>query len=109
VAARRADKALVAGQWSGTLHGIPFGVKDLIATADLPTEVGMPILRSRQTSYDATSVTRLRDSGAILIGKLTQTQGTFGGYHPAVLKNSPSSTSSQFSGKIDAMKRCQIK
>ena len=89
-AARRADKALVAGQWSGPLHGIPFGVKDLIATADLPTEVGMPILRSRQTGYDATSVTRLRGSGAILIGKLTQTEGTFGGYHPdAVIPTNP--------------------
>jgi len=89
-AARRADSALADGHWRGPLHGIPFGVKDLIATADLPTEVGMPILRGRQTGYDATSVARLRDAGAILIGKLNQTEGTFGGYHPgAVLPINP--------------------
>lgn len=44
-AAHRVDAELAAGQWRGPLHGIPFGAKDLLASADLPTEVGMAIFK----------------------------------------------------------------
>jgi len=82
LAARNVDAEIAAGNWRGPLHGIPFAAKDMLATVDLPTEVGMKVLRGRMAGYDATAVLRLREAGGILIGKLTQTEGTFGGYHP---------------------------
>lgn len=58
----------------GVLNGIPVGVKDIIATADLPTEWGTPLYRDRQLGYDAAVVERLRQAGAIILGKTTTTE-----------------------------------
>jgi len=56
------------------LHGVPFGVKDVIDTADFPTERGTPIHKGRQPSADATCVKLMRKSGAILLGKVVTTE-----------------------------------
>jgi aspartyl-tRNA(Asn)/glutamyl-tRNA(Gln) amidotransferase subunit A len=69
--ARRAADEIARGDWKGPLHGIPVGVKDLIDTADLPTRYGSKAFDDRRPQQDAFVVTRLRQAGAVLIGKNT--------------------------------------
>lgn len=68
-AAAEADRLRQEGRPLGPLHGLPVGVKDTIDTQDLPTEWGTLIHRGRQPAEDATIVARLREAGAIVIGK----------------------------------------
>ncbi|MGI9573410.1 amidase [Alloalcanivorax xenomutans] len=82
--ARAADKEIAAGQARGPLHGVPLAVKDLLWTAGTATSHGMPILRDHVPTEDATTVRRLRAAGAILLGKLQQTEGAFADHHPDV-------------------------
>lgn len=58
----------------GALHGIPIGVKDVIDTADMPTQRGTPIYAGRRPDVDATGIARLRERGAIILGKTTTTE-----------------------------------
>lgn len=67
--AHAADAALAQGRRVGALHGVPFTVKDWIDTAGLPCTGGDPRFRSRLPGEDATVVARLRQAGAILLGK----------------------------------------
>lgn len=69
VDARAADAALAHGQPIGALHGVPFTVKDWIDAAGLPCTGGDPEFRTRVPAEDATVVARMRQSGAILLGK----------------------------------------
>jgi Asp-tRNA(Asn)/Glu-tRNA(Gln) amidotransferase A subunit family amidase len=73
-AARVADQARRAGQGTGPLHGVPIGVKDIIDTADQPTEHGCPIFQGRRPTRDAAVVTQLRNAGAIVLGKTVTTE-----------------------------------
>ena len=57
----------------GPLHGIPLGVKDIIDTVDMPTELGSPIYRGRRAQWDASSVALARRAGAIILGKTVTT------------------------------------
>ncbi len=68
-AARAADYALAYEQPVGPLHGVPFTVKDWIDTADFPCTGGDPNFANRRPQEDATAVARLRQAGAILLGK----------------------------------------
>ncbi|MBL75504.1 MAG: Asp-tRNA(Asn)/Glu-tRNA(Gln) amidotransferase GatCAB subunit A [Chloroflexi bacterium] len=68
-AARNAEAAIVGGNYLGPLHGIPVGLKDNIAVQDWVTTCGSPILREYVTDYDAAVVERLKDAGAVIIGK----------------------------------------
>ena len=78
-AARRADAELAAGRDRGPLHGIPIGIKDLIDVAGLPTTAGSHSRKSHRADDDATVVARLREAGAIILGKLaTYEFGTVG-------------------------------
>lgn len=61
------------------LHGIPFGVKDLLATAGIPTRWGSPGHHDQVFDYNATPVQRLQDSNAVLIGKLAMVELAGGG------------------------------
>jgi amidase len=67
--ARAADAALASGQATGVLHGVPFTVKDWIDAAGLPCTGGDPAYRTRVPAEDATVVARMRQAGAILLGK----------------------------------------
>jgi Asp-tRNA(Asn)/Glu-tRNA(Gln) amidotransferase A subunit family amidase len=67
--ALKAARALDRGPRRGVLHGVPIGVKDVIDTADLPTEMGSPIYRGHRPACDAASVALLRAAGAIILGK----------------------------------------
>ncbi|HEY1939874.1 MAG TPA: amidase [Candidatus Angelobacter sp.] len=68
--ARQADKEIAAGKYRGPLHGIPYGIKDLFAVKGYPTTWGAAPFKDRIIEADATVVTRLREAGAVLIGKL---------------------------------------
>ncbi|HEX3542927.1 MAG TPA: amidase [Candidatus Acidoferrum sp.] len=69
--ARQADKEIAAGKYRGPLHGIPYGVKDLLDTAGIPTTYGAEFYRDRIPKDDAAVVKRLNDAGAVLAAKLS--------------------------------------
>jgi aspartyl-tRNA(Asn)/glutamyl-tRNA(Gln) amidotransferase subunit A len=78
--AEQADRELAAGQDRGPLHGIPYGAKDLLATAGIPTSWGAAPYKDQVFAEDATVIRRLRDAGAVLIAKLAMVEiaGGFG-------------------------------
>ncbi len=67
--ARMSDEHRRSGAPVGSLHGVPVGIKDIFDTFDFPTECGSPIHAGRKTVEDATAVARLRQAGAIILGK----------------------------------------
>jgi len=67
------------------LHGIPVGVKDVIDTADLPTEYGSPIYRGNRPSCDAACVAQVRELGGVILGKTVTTE--FATRHPGKTRN----------------------
>ncbi len=69
--ARAADKEIASGKYRGPLHGIPWGGKDLLDTAGIPTTYGAEPYRNRVPTKDAVVVQRLRDAGTVLLGKLS--------------------------------------
>jgi Asp-tRNA(Asn)/Glu-tRNA(Gln) amidotransferase A subunit family amidase len=69
--AKQADKEIAAGKYRGPLHGIPFGVKDLLDTAGIPTTYGAEPFRNRVPKEDAVVVRRLHEAGAVLVAKLS--------------------------------------
>src|SRR5690606_40286345 len=69
--AAQADAEIAAGRYRGPLHGIPWGVKDLLATKGYPTTWGAAPYRDQVIDVDATVVRRLDEAGAILVAKLT--------------------------------------
>lgn len=72
--AQEADRIRRAGHATGALHGVPVGLKDIVDTADMPTERGTPIFAGRQADSDARMVERLRDAGAVVMGKTRTTE-----------------------------------
>ncbi|HLW75815.1 MAG TPA: amidase, partial [Bryobacteraceae bacterium] len=69
--ARRADQEIAAGKYRGPLHGIPWGGKDLLDTAGIPTTYGAEPYRDRVPAKDAAVVRMLSDAGAVLVAKLS--------------------------------------
>ena len=67
-------RALDRGGISGPLHGVPFGVKDIIDTSDLPTEYGTPIHKGHRPAKDASCVALSRRAGGVLLGKTVTTE-----------------------------------
>ncbi|MCQ4159300.1 amidase [Roseomonas sp. GC11] len=83
-AAREAEAEIQRGHWRGPLHGAPIAVKDLCWLAGHPTAAGTLIHRDFRPAEDATVVRRLREAGAILLGKLEMTEGAYSAHHPAI-------------------------
>ncbi len=81
--ARDAEALLMQRRILGPLHGVPIGLKDLCFTQGIPTAAGMPIHRGFIPSFDGTVTARLREAGAVLLGKLQMTEGAFADHHPA--------------------------
>ena len=69
--ARQADQEIAAGKYRGPLHGIPYGVKDLLDTAGIATTWGAEPFRDRVPTADSAVVARLNAAGAVLIAKLS--------------------------------------
>jgi Asp-tRNA(Asn)/Glu-tRNA(Gln) amidotransferase A subunit family amidase len=69
--AKQADEEIAAGKYRGPLHGIPWGTKDLLDTAGIPTTYGAEPFRDRVPKKDAAVVKRLHEAGAVLVAKLS--------------------------------------
>jgi aspartyl-tRNA(Asn)/glutamyl-tRNA(Gln) amidotransferase subunit A len=82
--AQAAEREIRAGHYRGVLHGIPFGVKDLLATREAPTTWGATPYKDQKFDFDATVVERLKNAGAILVAKLAMVELAGGmGYNEA--------------------------
>jgi Asp-tRNA(Asn)/Glu-tRNA(Gln) amidotransferase A subunit family amidase len=69
--AKKADAEMAAGKYRGPLHGVPYGVKDLLDTAGIATTYGAEPFRNRIPAADSAVVKRLNDAGAVLVAKLS--------------------------------------
>jgi Asp-tRNA(Asn)/Glu-tRNA(Gln) amidotransferase A subunit family amidase len=69
--AKRADQEIATGKYRGPLHGIPWGGKDLLDTAGIPTTYGAEPFKDRRPTKDAAVVARLHEAGAVLVAKLS--------------------------------------
>jgi len=83
--AKVADERRREGKGVGPLHGVPVGIKDIIDTADMPTENGCAAFKGRQPVKDAVCVAALRAAGAIVLGKTVTTELAV--FHPSVTRN----------------------
>lgn len=84
-AADEAGARYKAGRPLSAVDGMPIGVKDLIATKDMPTEMGTPAMKGRVTHEDSAPVQALRRGGAVILGKLVTTE--MGMSHPGPTTN----------------------
>src|SRR5438128_5962692 len=84
-AARRAEAEVRVGRWRGPMHGIPVGIKDIIDVVDLPTAAGSRLWAHSIARQDATCVRKLREAGAVILGKTVTTQ--YASYDPSVTRN----------------------
>ncbi len=75
--AEECDRIRKAGLATGSLHGVPVGLKDIVDTRDMPTERGTAIFKGRQTETDARIVEQLREAGAVILGKTVTTELAF--------------------------------
>src|SRR5499425_2809477 len=78
-------RALDRGPRRGPLHGVPIGVKDVIDTVDLPTEMGSPIYKGYHAACDAACVAVARAGGAVILGKTVTAE--FAGMYPGPTTN----------------------
>jgi len=78
-------RALDQSATRGVLHGLPFGVKDMFATCDLPTRYGSPIYENHRPPMDAAAVALCREAGAIVAGKTVTTE--FATFQPGPTRN----------------------
>jgi aspartyl-tRNA(Asn)/glutamyl-tRNA(Gln) amidotransferase subunit A len=76
--ARRADADIAAGRYRGPLHGVPISLKDLIDLAGAPTTAASRVLEGRVAVSDAAVTARLRDAGAVFLGKCNLHEFAFG-------------------------------
>jgi aspartyl-tRNA(Asn)/glutamyl-tRNA(Gln) amidotransferase subunit A len=76
--AKKAQDEIIAGHWRGPLHGVPFAVKDLFDTAGAPATAGSKIWKDNIPIADAHVVEKLREAGAVLLGKLNMHEFAFG-------------------------------
>jgi amidase len=84
--AARLDEDRAAGKPLGPLHGVPIALKDLLFTQGIPTSCGTKVLADWVPDEDATVVTRLKDAGAVILGKVKLTEGAFSVHHPEVVR-----------------------
>ena len=82
--AERLDAARANGEPLGPLHGVPIALKDLLWTRGVKTTCGTKVLANWVPDEDATVVTRLKEAGAVIVGKVKLTEGAFSDHHPEV-------------------------
>ncbi len=107
--AREMDRVRISGRATGSLHGVPVGLKDIIDTANAPCERGSPLYEGRVPDRNATVTNRLIEAGAVILGKTKTTELAF--VHPTDTTNphdperSPGGSSS---GSAAAVAACQV-
>ncbi len=84
--AKQAEADFAAGRDRGPMQGIPVGLKDLCETKGVPTTWGTKILKDYIPKEDGTVVRKLREAGAIMLGKIQMTEGAFSVHHPEVIE-----------------------
>lgn len=80
--AEQATAELGSGRYRGPLHGVPIAIKDLFHLKDAPTTFGSLAYKDFTAGRDATAVVRLRNAGAVILGRLHLHEGAFGEHHP---------------------------
>ena len=73
-AAQDAEAEISSGHYRGPLHGVPVAVKDQMYTEGVRTTIGTPVFDEFIPAYDATVIARLKEAGAVLLGKLNMTE-----------------------------------
>lgn len=82
--ATRLDRERSAGHPLGPLHGVPIAIKDLLNTRGVVTASGTRVMADYVPDEDATVVARLKQAGAVIVGKTQLTEGAFAVHHPAI-------------------------
>jgi aspartyl-tRNA(Asn)/glutamyl-tRNA(Gln) amidotransferase subunit A len=77
--ARRAEAEIARGAWRGPFHGVPYGLKDIVDYAGLPTTAHSKILRENVATADAAVTQKLRAAGGVFLGKLSTHEFAIGG------------------------------
>jgi aspartyl-tRNA(Asn)/glutamyl-tRNA(Gln) amidotransferase subunit A len=77
--AKTAEAEIAAGRYKGPLHGIPLGLKDIYETAGIPTTGHSKVMQDHVPAADAFSVTKLKNAGCVVMGKLATHEFAFGG------------------------------
>ena len=77
--ARRAEAEIMRGGWRGPFHGMPYGLKDIVDYAGLPTTAHSKILADNVARNDAAVAARLRSAGGVFMGKLSTHEFAYGG------------------------------
>jgi len=90
--AEAADLHRKTGKALGPLHGVPIGIKDIIDTGDMPTELGSPLWAGRTPRHDAAVVARLRAAGAVIMGKTVTTEYAYRQPGPTTNPHDPART-----------------
>lgn len=90
--AEAADLHRKQGGALGPLHGVPIGIKDIFDTGDMPTELGSPLWAGRTPRQDATVVARLREAGAVILGKTVTTEYAYRRPGPTTNPHDPGRT-----------------
>jgi aspartyl-tRNA(Asn)/glutamyl-tRNA(Gln) amidotransferase subunit A len=106
-AAKEAEKEIFKGKYRGPLHGIPYGAKDSYYTAGIRTTAGSNVNGDFVPEKDGTIISRLKDGGAVLLGKTTQTEYAFPVAPPSTrnpwnLEHTPGASSSGSSAGLAA-------
>ena len=84
-AADIAATEIADGRWRGPLHGVPLAVKDVFYTTRIRTGLGSPVYSDWTPPHDSTATLRLERAGAIMLGKLTATEGVYADHHPSIV------------------------
>ncbi len=106
---RMAARLLDLQTATGPLHGIPFGVKDIIDTADMPTEHGTPVFQGNRPARDAACVALLKEAGGVCLGKTVTTE--LAHFHPGKTRNPHANTHTpggSSSGSAAAVAACMV-
>lgn len=107
--ARMAARLVDLVDYGGPLHGIPFGVKDIIDTADMPTEHGTPVYNQNRPLRDAACVALLKEAGGVCLGKTVTTE--LAHFHPGKTRNPYALTHTpggSSSGSAAAVAACMV-
>lgn len=107
--AQMAARLLDTHHSGSNLHGIPFGVKDIIDTADMPTEFGSPIFHGNRPARDAACVALLKEAGSVCFGKTVTTE--LAHFHPGKTRNPYAATHTpggSSSGSAAAVAACMV-